>query len=91
MDIWCNGQNIETAVSIAVTDTDLLCNEGYITGFKKLCADSNAKGNPNQIRNHSTINKNKWVKNASNTLWFHSCLHISTHTLTCPPAGGVCG
>lgn len=32
MDVWCNGQNIETAVSITtVTDTDLLCNKGCAT------------------------------------------------------------
>lgn len=46
MDVWCNGQNIETAVSTKVTDTGLLCKKkGYISEFNKLNVCSSVSGN----------------------------------------------
>lgn len=47
MDVWCNGQNIETAVSITAADTDLLCNKGYFTEFKKTLVNFAVNENQN--------------------------------------------
>lgn len=62
MDVWCNGQKIETAVSITVTDTDLLCNKQYTTEFKKsILVSKEIKINSCEymspkVRNRSTMN-----------------------------------